>query len=115
MFDARWVLPCLRANFSRARHNVKAPDLGAIGGTERHHLAANAEVGAGFADENEVFPNQRGGGCKLAVGRVHDLTVPKQSAGLGVERNQVTVWGSADDPTARYRRTLVVRDGDIAR
>ena len=80
------------------RDHGEAPGLRAVAGAESHHLAHDAPVAAGLADEDEVVPDDRGSGDEFADGRIHDLAIPERDTGLGVQCQQMAVLRAADHP-----------------
>ena len=70
--------------------------LGIVGFDE----AAIAEFGAGHADDDDAFDDQRRAGHRVAVGRYRRIgrfCLPDLLAGLGVERDNPIVHQRADD------------------
>src|SRR5207253_1212024 len=57
MLDARRILPRLGSGLAGPGNGVPTPDLGAVGGAEGHHFAADSEVSTGLAHKDHIVPD----------------------------------------------------------
>ncbi len=101
--------PGVAANLARAGHGVEAPDLLAGRGVEGLDEAANAELGAGDAEDHLVFDHQRRHGRRVAALVVLERDVEQHGAGLHVERHQVRIEGRHEQPIAQHAEAAIDR------
>ena len=101
--------PGVAANLARAGHGVEAPDLLAGRGVEGLDEAANAELGAGDAQNHLVFDHQRRHGGRVAALVVFERHVEQHGAGLHVERHQVRIERRHVQPIAQHTKAAIDR------
>ena len=89
--------PGVRAELSRRWNGVELPQLAAARGVEGKHAPAHAEIAAGDANEYHAVPRKRRGRQRFTAGGIAGFDLPKQGAGLGIERQQAAIGRAAEN------------------
>ena len=80
-----------------------APGARVIGGDE----SANAELSTGNAHDHLVLDDKRRNGHRISGVRIRNRGIPKRTAGLGIERNEVRVERRQEQRVTEHREAVV--------
>src|SRR5262249_710957 len=105
----RIALPRLDAAFPFAGDGVEAPRARAGLRVVRIDEAADAVLAAGHADDDLVLHDERRAGEAVALVGLCGRGVPSYPPGLRVERDDVGVERSHEEPIAQSREAAVLR------